>query len=145
MQYWLRCANQSSGLVLTQERRRVVEGIALDVRRIQKLMEKEETRMYSTSLLLIIEGDREALQRARENEKASKKEQAPEDNEGEYVLQDEDEEEEEEDEETEFLTCSASLIDFAHAAFTPNLGPDENTLRGIRNVRVILDSILRMP
>jgi len=141
----LRCANQSSGLVLTPERRRVVEGIALDVRRIQKLMEKEETRMYSTSLLLIIEGDREALQRARENEKASKKEQAPEDNEGEYVLQDEDEEEEEEDEETEFLTCSASLIDFAHAAFTPNLGPDENTLRGIRNVRVILDSILRMP
>ena len=145
MQYWLRCANQSSGLVLTPERRRVVEGIALDVRRIQKLMEKEETRMYSTSLLLIIEGDREALQRARENEKASKKEPAPEDNEGEYVLQDEEEEEEEEDEETEFLTCSASLIDFAHAAFTPNLGPDENTLRGIRNVRVILDSILRMP
>jgi len=126
----------------------VVEGIALDVRRIQKLMEKEETRMYSTSLLLIIEGDREALQRARENEKASKKDPAPEDNEGEYVLQDEDEEEEEEeeeDEETEFLTCSASLIDFAHAAFTPNLGPDENTLRGIRNVRVILDNILRMP
>ena len=126
----------------------MVEGIALDVRRIQKLMEKEETRMYSTSLLLIIEGDREALQRARENEKASKKDPAPEDNEGEYVLQDEDEEEEEEeeeDEETEFLTCSASLIDFAHAAFTPNLGPDENTLRGIRNVRVILDNILRMP
>ena len=124
----------------------MVEGVALDVRRIQKLMEKEETRMYSTSLLLIIEGDREALQRARESEKASKKDPTPEDTEGEYVLQDdEDDEEEEEDEETEFLTCSTSLIDFAHAAFTPNLGPDENTLRGIRNVRVILDSILRMP
>jgi 1D-myo-inositol-tetrakisphosphate 5-kinase/inositol-polyphosphate multikinase len=138
-------ANHFLGLILTPERRRVVERIADEVRYIQRLMEKEETRMYSTSLLLIIEGDREALQRAKEMEKAPREDPTPEDTEAEYVLQDDDDEEEEEDEEVEFLTHNTSLIDFAHAAFTPNLGPDENTLRGIRNVSVILDSILRSP
>lgn len=115
--------------------------------------------MYSSSMLLIIEGDPDALERAKEIELEKEKkiiektrlarlaETVIEDEEEEkFVLQDDDDEDEdEEDDEESYLTCSASLIDFAHAAFTPGLGPDENMLRGVRNVRIILDSILRQP
>lgn len=110
--------------------------------------------MYSTSMLLIIEGDADALERAKEAEAENEKkvlekarlaETVVEDDEK-FVLQDDDEDEDdEESDEESYLTCSASLIDFAHAAFTPGLGPDENMLRGVRNVRIILDSILRQP
>jgi len=145
-------------LKLTPARRKVVEELLSEVRNIQKLLEKEETRMYSSSLLLIIEGDPDALERAKEIELEEEKKViektrlagtvVEDEEEAEFVLQDNDdgeEEEEEEEEEESYLTCSASLIDFAHAAFTPNLGPDENMLRGVRNVRIILDSILRQP
>lgn len=145
-------------LKLTPARRKVVEELLSEVRDIQKLLEKEETRMYSSSMLLIIEGDPDALERAKEIELEKEKkiiektrlarlaETVIEDDEEEkFVLQEDDEEEEEEEDEESYLTCSASLIDFAHAAFTPGLGPDENMLRGVRNVRIILDSMLRQP
>lgn len=122
----------------------MVEQLAIDVRRIEKLLYKEETRMYSTSLLLIIEGDPEALERAKQMELAAREKSFGQEQEGEFILQPDDDGEDE-DEEVEFLTCSASLIDFAHAAFTDDQGPDENTIRGIRNVRYVLNSILTSP
>jgi hypothetical protein len=131
--------------MLTQERREVVERLLKDVRRIQRLLEKEETRMYSTSLLLVIEGDPKAMKLANEEQKEPSSLLV--DDEGAYELMEDNDafsdEDVDEDDEPDFLTCSASLIDFAHASFTPNKGPDENTLRGITSVRRILESILR--
>ena len=149
----------SLDLTLTPPRRKIVEELVAEVSNIQQLLEKEETRMYSTSMLLIIEGDPEALERAKELkteqemrilEKARLAETVFEGDET-FILQeadvddDDDDDDDDDIDEDVSLTCSASLIDFAHAAFTPNLGPDENMLRGVRNVRVILDSLLRQP
>jgi 1D-myo-inositol-tetrakisphosphate 5-kinase/inositol-polyphosphate multikinase len=132
--------------MLTQERREVVQRILKIIRRIQRLLEEDETRMYSTSLLLVYEGDPKALKLAKAEQKESPALLV--DDEGMYELLDDDDdvdsdEDVDEDDGPDFLTCTASLIDFAHASFTPGKGPDENTLRGIMSTTKILQSILK--
>lgn len=148
-------------LTLTPARRKIVEELLSEVTNIEKLFEVEDLRMYSASILLVFEGNPEALVRAEATEMQRQKkilerarmaETVVEEDER-FVLQEEDDDDDNEveeqdnddDDEDSYLTCSANLIDFAHAAFTPGLGPDENTLRGVRNVRLILDSLLRQP
>ncbi|KAK5019215.1 hypothetical protein LTR16_012705, partial [Cryomyces antarcticus] len=54
---------------------------------------------------------------------------------------DEDDDDDEDDEDVDDALPKLSvtkLIDFAHAKWTPGLGPDENVLQGVRSIRKIL-------
>jgi hypothetical protein len=100
---------------------------------IQKAVEAQESRMYSASILFVYEGDGEALKKALEEEafRAS-------DN----VQPDEDDRDDEE-EDGAGKAYSVKLIDFAHATWTPGLGPDDNALQGIRSTAKILGDLAR--
>jgi inositol-polyphosphate multikinase len=104
------------------------------VQGIQKALEAQETRMYSASILFVYEGDAEALREALEEEpsRASSTVQADRD--------DQDDDDEEEDRRKAF---AVKLIDFAHATWTPGLGPDENALQGVRSTAKILRDLAR--
>lgn len=158
--------------------RRVVE----ELKRVQRALESEESRMYSASVLIVYEGDPEALEHALEEEKKALANPPKQD-------EDDDEEEEEEmsleelqqdgslqlvdvnnlgqagipqqaininidpgtaeladlededDEEDPPKVHDLRLIDFAHAQWTPGQGPDENVLRGVRNLIKVLDGL----
>lgn len=110
--------------------------ILRELESIQYVLENEESRMYSASVLFVYEGDDEAL------EKGLKIEQEAE-------MQDQEEEEEEEPEEDEDgneimpqRVLEARLIDFAHARWAPGQGPDENALEGIRSLIAIFKQLL---
>ncbi|KAI9779391.1 MAG: hypothetical protein M1816_003594 [Peltula sp. TS41687] len=113
--------------------RRLVE----DVKGVREVLENEESRMYSASLLVVFEGDGEVLRRALESEK--EREKVGRGKEGEKG--DEDEDEDDEDEEQGLKVHAVKLIDFAHASWTPGQGPDENALNGVRNVERILHDL----
>ncbi|KAH7031429.1 uncharacterized protein B0I36DRAFT_122820 [Microdochium trichocladiopsis] len=131
---------------------------AEDLRRIQEVLEREESRMYSASLLFVFEGDGQALREAiaeakagtvaeRRSERAAcsniridsgismdKDETAAAD-------QDYDDDDEDEDLSTFPRIYSVRLIDFAHARFIPGEGPDENVLFGVRGLRKIFEKL----
>ena len=139
--------------------RRVVRRFAADLRDLQKTLEKEESRMYSASLLFVYEGNAEALKRAFEMEKKLKDGVTRGDesgneagtfaetlDEGAEVREEERElpetEPDSEDEELALPKIQAvKLIDFAHAQWTPGQGLDENMLHGVRNVIKILEDL----
>jgi len=114
--------------------------------------------MYSASILFVYEGDKEVLEAATTGasvEDAAKNAHSlrgmgQRDNAAEEGLDgdqkdgdvDEDEDEEEDEEENKSSICAVKLIDFAHAAWTPGQGVDENALHGIRNVKAILEKML---
>ncbi|KAJ5433171.1 uncharacterized protein N7458_012327 [Penicillium daleae] len=150
----------------------IAQRLVEELQNVQQLLESEESRMYSSSVLIIYEGDPEAMEHALEEEK---KIPDPRD-------QDRDEGEDDEDDQVEFEITEESLelvdvqlgdgipqkainisidpstaqfpalgddddeeeetpkvhdlrlIDFAHAAWTPGAGPDENVLMGIRSL-----------
>lgn len=109
-----------------------------EVKGIQAALEALETRMYSASILLIYEGHGEAFEEA--HEILSKP--------GHDVVEEEDEDEEDEDDEDDEddstpVLYAVRLIDFAHASFTPGLGPDENMLQGVRSTVKILEQLLK--
>jgi inositol-polyphosphate multikinase len=87
----------------------------------------EESRMYSASILMVYEGDDEALDKALALEGKEKTE--------------DEEDEEGDDDDAEPKVHDACLIDFAHAKFCPGEGPDENALQGVRSVLAILKSL----
>jgi len=103
------------------------------VREIRKLLEGQESRMYSASLLFCYEGDKKAI------EEALKEEAIREEREAKEQLNEEDEEEEEEEEIKKVE--DVKLIDFAHATWTPGLGPDENALLGVRSIESFLEKL----
>jgi hypothetical protein len=107
-----------------------------DLALIQETLESHETRMYSASLLFVFEGDGEALRIAMEE--ASK----PLSNGNESEAADEEEEDESMDEEEASPKIySLKVIDFAHAQWVPGMGPDENSLLGVRSVTKILNDL----
>ncbi|KAL7267399.1 hypothetical protein RUND412_010016 [Rhizina undulata] len=117
------------------------------VREVRDVLEHEESRMYSASLLFVYEGDGEAFEAAlkREEEdieKAKEKAALKAEKNGE---EDEEEEEEDDDEDDEGQVKrkvdDLKLIDFAHATWTPGEGPDENALQGVRSVEALLKEI----
>ncbi|KAM3565969.1 hypothetical protein ARSEF4850_001062 [Beauveria asiatica] len=141
--------------------RAVCEAFAREVARVQKILETHETRMYSSSLLFIFEGDGEALRAAIEQHndgvaaletKLVNRTTLRTDSgiamgdENELievaVLGDGDEDDDDGvdlDEGPQVL--SLKLIDFAHARWTPGQGPDENLLRGVRSLRDIFEQL----
>ncbi|KAI9045240.1 inositol polyphosphate multikinase [Aspergillus affinis] len=145
--------------------------LADELRRVQQVIEAEESRMYSSSVLIVYEGDPTAMENALEEEKKAQ-ERAPEESESEdeeFELELQEDESyqvvdlptgpggapqqvnainisidpetaqlgdlgEDEDEEDPPKVHDLRLIDFAHASWTPGQGPDENVLKGIRNL-----------
>lgn len=134
-----------------------------DLKRVQETMESEESRMYSASLLFVFEGDGDALRAAVDEASASvtMSQKGKEvgsgratsrvdsgiamDEDGELIpfpgeeLSDEDDE----DEMNVPRIYSLKLIDFAHAAWTPGMGPDENILKGVRSLVKIFEELSR--
>ncbi|OBT65881.1 hypothetical protein VE03_05423 [Pseudogymnoascus sp. 23342-1-I1] len=137
--------------------RLVAQAFLAEVEEARRVLESVETRMYSSSLLFIYEGDGKALreameeatrvgQRAATNGKAAANGDVVPTTNGvgieELVNGDGDaDEDDEEDEEVLPKIYSVKLIDFAHAEFVPGQGSDENSLQGIRSVAEILRSI----
>lgn len=128
-----------------------------DLKRVQEILEGEETRMFSASLLFVFEGDGDALRAAIDETSASatmslqdKGEDAGRstirvdsgialDDEGELILA--GEEELSDDEADIPHIYSLKLIDFAHAKWTPGQGPDENSIKGVRSLIRIFEEL----
>ncbi|KAI5813309.1 inositol polyphosphate kinase-domain-containing protein [Pyronema omphalodes] len=121
---------------------------------ITQMLEEEESRMYSASLLFVYEGDEKSFEQALEYEKILEQEmQMKEEKERLRMEKEQNAEEEEDDEEDEGdedpedsenfkVVEHLKLIDFAHATWTPGQGPDENALKGVRNVNKLFGEVL---
>jgi len=151
--------------------KKVIERFLEDLRDLQEVLAREESRMYSASLLFVYEGDGAALEADLETVKRlseleadieAGKQVVPShihhngslarngaDHEKEGVVitvpaEEVGEEDEDLDGEDEFMPPkiqAVKVIDFAHAAWTPGHGPDENFLHGLRNVIKMLEDI----
>jgi len=138
----------------------VLERLHQEVSSIEFVLEKEESRMYSASILMVYEGDSKALDEAimwhESDERKVELEQTRvgmagstddhepiEENDGEDGFGGvEEDEDEDEDEEEMHKIHEVVMIDFAHAHWTPGQGPDENVLKGVRSIRRILKEML---
>ncbi|PFH63173.1 hypothetical protein XA68_17282 [Ophiocordyceps unilateralis] len=137
--------------------RSVCAVFARDLARIREVMTRHESRMYSTSLLFVFEGDGEALRSAIEDNNAAFEamdewdvpdRSAQRYDSGIAMNDDEDDDEDEDDDLDEFEASlpqiyTLKLIDFAHAQWTPGLGPDENILKGVRSLERIFREMTR--
>ena len=115
----------------------VVERFLERVSEIRKVLENQESRMYSASLLFAYEGDSNAFEDALKQEETKAKKAAP------SEAEEDDEDDDEVDDEKIKKIEDVKLIDFAHAAWTPGLGPDENALQGVRSTEKLLNEILQ--
>lgn len=127
--------NESAG-VDDELGRLVSQAFHSDLRRIQKVLEEQESRMFSASLLFVFEGDGVALRSAMEEASRSP-----------ATLPNVDGESDQSDDDDDLEGSSmpkiytVKVIDFAHAFWTPGQGPDENSLLGVRSVANILESL----
>ncbi|KAI1660923.1 inositol polyphosphate multikinase [Daldinia decipiens] len=155
--------NEAAGI--DQDLGKTIAGLfAQDLRKVQEVLEKEETRMYSSSLLFVFEGDGVALREAIEEAKSTAA--IPEHKRGTSrapvanlrvdsgigiteedlyepdMAEDFDELEDDSDEESSFPHIyTLKLIDFAHATWKPGQGPDENVLLGVRSLADIFEEM----
>lgn len=104
---------------------------------MQYVLENQESRMYSASVLWVYEGDDEALEAGLKIEK-EEEEKKEGDEDGDIDIDDDDDD----DEVVSQKVLEARLIDFAHARWAPGEGPDENALHGIRSQIKILKGLL---
>ena len=115
----------------------VAQAFVTDLLQIQKTLESKESRMYSASLLFVFEGDGQALRAAMEE--ASRSPGAVINGINGYGDVDGDSDSDEEDRSPKVY--AVKIIDFAHAQWLPGMGPDENSLLGVRNVIKILKEL----
>jgi inositol-polyphosphate multikinase len=125
----------------------VCAAFARDIRRVEEVMSRHETRMYSSSLLFVFEGDGDSLRRAIDEnnelvEVADRTGMKPVRTttriDSGIGMEDDDFDPEEQ---TLPKIYTLKLIDFAHAKFTPGEGPDENSLKGVRSLARIFDDL----
>ncbi|KAF2458896.1 inositol polyphosphate kinase-domain-containing protein, partial [Lineolata rhizophorae] len=107
----------------------VIRGFRAELQNVQRVLEQEESRMFSASLLFVYEGDPSRYKAAKEAERTTPAKAK--------AVEDDDAESEDEPPKVSAL----KMIDFAHASWTPGLGPDENALKGVRNVGKILEDL----
>lgn len=146
--------NKAAG-VHTALGRAVCSAFVRDLQRVEEVLTSHETRMYSSSLLFIFEGDGTALDAAIEKNNEIMDRQSAESytcppvsrtnmsldsrmDSGIALEPEDDYDYEDNDEDDDELRLpqiyTLKLIDFAHANFTPNQGPDENVLLGVRSL-----------
>jgi len=132
--------------VAARQAAEVVRRCREDVQDMQAVLERTESRMYSSSILIVYEGDPEAWREAKALRGAGRRgigaaavnglldeqEQMEDESEGDG---------DDEDDDDEPNTHAVKLIDFAHAEFTPGLGPDENVLHGVRSTVKLLEEL----
>lgn len=94
-----------------------------EVKDIQEVFEKKESRMYSASILLVYEGDVDEYAKTKQKLRSA-------------------EPDEDDDENNLPQLAAVKMIDFAHASWTPGQGPDENALQGMRSTAKILKALL---
>lgn len=149
--------------------RAVAEAFRRDLEHVRDVLEREESRMYSSSLLFIFEGDGDALKAAIDEKSGSTASSAKGkkdedllsgrstnridsgiclDDDGEIISAAAGEADgaaysDDEDMEPEPMIWHLKLIDFAHAAWTPGQGPDENILLGVRSLITIFEELSR--
>jgi 1D-myo-inositol-tetrakisphosphate 5-kinase/inositol-polyphosphate multikinase len=154
--------NESAG-VDEELGKAVARAFMEEVKHVQEVLENEESRMYSSSLLFVFEGDGDALRAAIDEASSSVTMSqkgrgeaggrstarvdsgiAMDDETGELIVAEDDEEDEDsgDDDNVPRIYC-VKLIDFAHAQFTPGQGPDENNLKGVRSLVQIFDELSR--
>ncbi len=109
----------------------VSQAFLADVTRIQEVLESQESRMFSASLLFIFEGDGAALRLAMEEASTSPA----------TLVNGDFENSEEEEDIIGPKIYVVKVIDFAHASWVPGQGPDENSLLGVRSVAKILKNL----
>ncbi|KAI0387962.1 inositol polyphosphate multikinase [Hypomontagnella monticulosa] len=156
--------NEAAGIDV--ELGKTIAGLfAADLRRVQEILEKQESRMYSSSVLFVFEGDGEALRAAIREMKANAvtvsehkrgTSRAPVTNlrvdSGIGMLDEDfcdtdtvgdfDELDDDSDDESSLPHIyTLKLIDFAHATWTPGQGPDENALLGVRSLAEIFEGM----
>jgi 1D-myo-inositol-tetrakisphosphate 5-kinase/inositol-polyphosphate multikinase len=112
--------------------RLVARAFVADVRRIQGVLEGQESRMYSSSLLFVFEGDGTALRAAMEEASRSP---------ATLVNGDSENSDEDEEEVSAPKIYALKIIDFAHAEWTPGIGPDRSALLGVRSIGKILNDL----
>lgn len=112
--------------------RKIINRFLEDLEALKLVLEREESRMYSASLLFVYEGDQEALKEAF---RAEKEDEA-------LTTSNETHEESDDDDEPKPGTQALKLIDFAHAQWTPGQGKDENLLHGLGHVIEILEGLV---
>ncbi|KAF3909877.1 hypothetical protein ABW21_db0206763 [Orbilia brochopaga] len=125
---------------LSEAQSKIIAGrFAAKVAQILDVLEHQESRMYSASLLFVYEGDIDALDQALliEEQKEPGKGTLAE------AEHDEDEDEEEEDENAPppKKIEDLKIIDFAHASWTPGEGPDSNSIHGVKSVLALLQKL----
>ncbi|KAJ9612878.1 hypothetical protein H2200_002819 [Cladophialophora chaetospira] len=114
----------------------LVRRFVRELESVQYVLENEESRMYSASILLVYEGDEETLEGSIAKEKNADTEAHDDGDEAE-------EDDDDDDEDTKpHKVEEVRLIDFAHATWTPGQGPDENVLQGVRSVLDILRKLV---
>ncbi|KAH8602070.1 putative inositol polyphosphate multikinase [Bisporella sp. PMI_857] len=123
----------------------ICEAFLTDCREIQAVLEGQESRMFSASLLFVFEGDGVALRKALEEatSKGQAKAAISPVNGFEETEEGDDDDEEEEEDELAAKAYAVHVIDFAHATWVPGQGPDDNALKGVRSVVQILDNLLK--
>ena len=129
---------------LLLRRKILVERFLREMSSIEYVLENEESRMYSASVLMVYEGDPDALEgvvRYKEENSvlvSAEGVEQPEDDEE----NDEEDEEVDDDEPPKQKIHEVVMIDFAHAHWTPGQGSDENMLKGVRSIVKILEGLL---
>lgn len=149
--------------------RAVAEAFRRDLEHVRDVLENEESRMYSSSLLFIFEGAGDALKAAIDEKSGSTASSAKDkkmedhlpgrstsridsgiglDEDGEIIFPGpaggaDGASDSDEDMETEPMIWNLRLIDFAHATWTPGQGPDENVLLGVRSLITIFEELSR--
>lgn len=122
---------------------------------VVQVLEQEESRMYSASLLFVYEGDVEARESAFPEERrileeitSARDQQRTFGNNAQLddgrALDEDDGADYDSEEDIARLPCiqTVKLIDFAHAQWVAGLGPDENILHGIRSVIQLMRGLI---
>ena len=118
----------------------LLETILAEVTKARHMLERYESRMYSASVLIVYEGDSDALDVLMGAEPKTPRvdERAPTMREVQKSI----DEEEEEEENVAPVAFKVNLIDFAHAAWTPGEGKDDNVIVGLENIEKQLDQLI---
>ncbi len=133
--------------------RKVIRRFISDLEAMQAVIENQESRMYSASLLFVYEGEPQSLSQAFTleadviNDLQHKTAHANGiTNRNGTEATDDNKTVDDDEDSAEGISLpaiqSVKLIDFAHAEWTPGQGPDTNLLHGIRNVIKILNELV---
>ncbi|EME78371.1 uncharacterized protein MYCFIDRAFT_212366 [Pseudocercospora fijiensis CIRAD86] len=128
-----------AGAVRKEDARELLETILAEITKARHSLERSESRMYSASILIVYEGDADALDTLMGGDPKTPRvdERAP----TTFEVK-KSQEEEEEEEESLPTTHAVKMIDFAHAAWTPGKGPDTNVITGLKNIEDQMDMLI---